>query len=180
MFCLKCGKAIPDGSEICPICGENLKKSSEEQAIVYASQTSAEISAQTVTKSKRKTIKVIIVIFILLGCILGIIFGILQHQKVQLKKDLMREWKALDGSIILVLDIDEDKIEYRAETGYSWMDTTFSKYDWKVKNRNTIEIKRFGDEYEEFTVEFSDDKKSITITPAITSVDSLEVWYDIG
>lgn len=38
MFCLKCGEAIPDGSEVCPNCGANLKEVDNEQTVVYASQ----------------------------------------------------------------------------------------------------------------------------------------------
>lgn len=38
MFCLKCGEAIPDGSEKCPLCGAELKSENSEQAVVYASQ----------------------------------------------------------------------------------------------------------------------------------------------
>lgn len=38
MFCLKCGEAIPDGSEKCPLCGADLKSENSEQAVVYASQ----------------------------------------------------------------------------------------------------------------------------------------------
>lgn len=38
MFCFKCGDAIPDGSEICPICGTNLKEVDNEESIIYAFQ----------------------------------------------------------------------------------------------------------------------------------------------
>lgn len=42
MFCLKCSEAIPDGSEICPKCGANLKEKDDEQAVIYASQKEIE------------------------------------------------------------------------------------------------------------------------------------------
>lgn len=31
MFCLKCGEAISDGSEVCPKCNANLKETDDEQ-----------------------------------------------------------------------------------------------------------------------------------------------------
>lgn len=54
MFCLKCSEAIPDGSEICPKCGANLKKKEDEQAVIYASQKELE---ETVASSVKTTSK---------------------------------------------------------------------------------------------------------------------------
>lgn len=47
MFCLKCGEAIPDGSEICPKCGAVLKE--KQQCVVYASQKEIENERQVQT-----------------------------------------------------------------------------------------------------------------------------------
>ena len=103
----------------------------------------------------------------------------LEISKANLKKDLVRDWKALDESIIKVLDISDDTIDYRLETGYAWMDTSVAKYDWKPVSGNQIEITRFGDHKEIFTIEFNKDKTALTISPAITSSDKKETWYYI-
>lgn len=56
MFCLKCSEAIPDGSEICPKCGANLKEKDDEQAVIYASQKEIEetIATPVDTTSKKR------------------------------------------------------------------------------------------------------------------------------
>ena len=99
--------------------------------------------------------------------------------QANLKKALVNEWYDVDGSIIKVLDIDDDEMEYRLETGYRWMDTSLGTYDWKPVSGNKIKIKRFGDKYETFTVELNDDKDVLKISPAITSTDSSETWYHL-
>lgn len=55
MFCLKCSEAIPDGSEICPKCGANLKEKDDEQAVINASQKEIEetIATPVDTTSKK-------------------------------------------------------------------------------------------------------------------------------
>lgn len=65
---------------------------------------------------------------------------VLEISKANLRKDLVRDWKALDESIIKVLDISDNKIDYRLETGYTWMDTSVAKYNWKPVSGNQIEI----------------------------------------
>lgn len=45
MFCLKCGEAIPDGSEICPKCGAKLKE--VQQTVIYASQKEPAVEQPT-------------------------------------------------------------------------------------------------------------------------------------
>lgn len=55
MFCLKCGEAIPDKSVTCPECGAVLnRESSNEQAVVYASQKEMEHSNATIVDSVPK------------------------------------------------------------------------------------------------------------------------------
>lgn len=99
-----------------------------------------------------------------------------------LKKDLMRDWQNVEGDndsyILSVLDFSEDKIKYRVETGYSWMDTTIGTYEYKVINGNTIKIKQFG-KWEKITVKFNDDKTMMTLTPVLTSVADKEEWFNL-
>ncbi|MEG1525887.1 MAG: hypothetical protein RR475_12885, partial [Clostridia bacterium] len=96
-----------------------------------------------------------------------------------LKKAIVKEWYDTDGTIIKVLEIDDDEIEYRLETGYSWMGTTLGSYDWKVISGNKIKINRFADDSTIFTIELNEDKNILKVTPAITSTDASETWYHI-
>lgn len=181
IFCPKCGEAIPDKSEVCPKCGVDLKSGNDSQAVVYASQLTVESmssSNQPQTKSLSKIPKPVIIVIVAV-VIAAVIFLILHEiGKANLKKELLRDWMDLDDSIIKVLDFSDDKVEYRLETGYSWMDTTIGKYDYKVVNSDTIKIKIFGDKYETYKIEFNDDRNMITVTPAITSIDSTEHWFN--
>ncbi|MDE7114752.1 MAG: hypothetical protein K2O57_11360, partial [Acetatifactor sp.] len=65
------------------------------------------------------------------------------------------------------------------ETGYSWMNTTVANYDYKVVNKNTIKVLRYGNKWETITVEFNKDKTMMTVRPALTSVDSVEYWFNL-
>ena len=177
MFCLRCGEAIPDGSIVCPKCGAKLDEESKGQQIVYASQKELEPTAGS--KVVKKASKKIIFGIVAVVCIAVITLAINGISKANLKKALVKEWCDVDGSIIKVLDIDSDEMEYRLETGYSWMDTTLGTYDWKPISKNKIKIKRFGDKYEVYTVELNADKDVLKISPAITSTDDSETWYHI-
>lgn len=178
MFCFKCGEAIPDGSTVCPKCGADIVNKSEEgQAVVYASQKEPEIPAQA--KPTRKVPKMLWIGIAAIVCVFAVVLIANSVVKANLKKALVKEWYDVDGSIIKVLDIDDDEMEYRLETSYRWMDTSLGTYDWKPVSGNKIKIKRFGDKYETFTIELNDDKNVLKISPAITSTDSSETWYHI-
>lgn len=112
-------------------------------------------------------------------CVIAIAFIVNGINRANLKKALVKEWYDVDGSIIKVLDIDDDEMEYRLETGYRWMDTSLGTYEWKPVGGNKIKIKRFGDKYETYTVELNDNKDVLKISPAITSTASSETWYHI-
>lgn len=183
MFCLECGEAIPDGSVTCPKCGAVIKKDiesiSDGQAVVYASQNiTEEETAPKTSFSKKLSKQVCIGIAAVIG-VIAIFFIVNAVNKANLKKALVKEWYDTEGSILKVLDIEDGKMEYRLETGYSWMDTSLATYDWKPAGKNKIKIKMFGDKYKTYTIEFNDDKDSFKISPAITSVDDYERWYHI-
>lgn len=181
IFCPKCGEVIPDESEVCPKCGVELKNANESQAVVYASQRTIESMTsinQPQTKSLSKIPKPIIIVIISVVIVAVIFLIINEIGKANLKKELLRDWIDLDGNIIKVLDFSDNKVEYRLETGYSWMDTTIGKYEYKVVNSDTIKIKMFSDKYETYKIEFNDDRNMITVTPAITSIDSTEHWFN--
>lgn len=178
MFCLKCGEAIPDGSSVCPNCGANLSEEDKEQTIVYASQKESEESSEQ-KKIGKKIPKGVWIGFATIVCVIAIFYIVNGINQANLKKALVKEWYDADDSIIKVLDIDDNEMEYRLETGYRWLDTSLGTYEWKPISGNKIKIKRFGDKYETFTVELNDDKDVLKISPAITSTDSSETWYHI-
>lgn len=176
MFCFKCGEAIPDGSSACPKCGIDLTNKSEEQVVVYASQKKADMPTRD--KSIKRIPMVICIGIVVAICITAIIFIAIGISKENLKRDLVKKWYNVDGSILMVLDIDEHELEYRLETGYSWIDSTLISTEWEPVNGHTIKIKRYG-KYKIYTVELNDDKDVLKISPAITSDDLSETWYYI-
>lgn len=180
MFCIKCGEAIPDGSTVCPKCGANFSEISKGAEVIYATPT-IEIQKQDVIKkafsSKTSRIAAIIAVCVLVLIVSAV--SAMESGKAELKKALSKEWYSTYRSIIKVLDVDDKTIEYRAETGYSWMNTTFGTFRWKVSGRNTIEVDRFDRGYETYTVELNDDKTVLKITPSLTNSDASETWYHI-
>ena len=96
----------------------------------------------------------------------------------RIKKVLVREWYALDDSIIKVLDIRDEEMEYRLETGISWLNTTVATFDWKPGFGNEIKIKLVG-EYSTYRIKLNDEGNVLIVYPAITSPDSYETWYYI-
>lgn len=177
MFCTTCGEVVPDGVSNCPQCGASLPDKTNEQAVIYASQSENEILPQIKPTKKaggKATIGIIAIM-----CVIVIAFVANYASKANLKKTLVKEWYDTDGSIVKVLDIRDDYIEYRLETGYLWLDTSLGTFEWMPAGKDKIKIKRFSDEFELFTVELSDDKNTLTISPAITSVASSETWYHV-
>jgi len=177
MFCLKCGEAIPDNSEVCPKCGAELS-SSDDPAVVYASQKDS-VQETTIQNTKKQVPKwAIYTGSIVLACI-AILLVVLSCQKAALKTQLQKDWIDTDGTILKILEFSDSEVEYRLETGYSWMNTTLFANDYKVVSGNKIKINMYGDDYTTYTIEFNDDKTIMTITPAITSSDRSEKWYNI-
>lgn len=184
MFCQKCGEAIPDDSEICPNCGVNLKSETEDQTVIYASQSSMDTLESKNDQDKKKAILKIpklaqIGIAAIVVCLV-IFCGVTEMEKANLKKELSGEWKYVyEEKIIKVLDFSDGQVEYRLETGYSWLDTTVTQGNYKVVGKNKIKMNITGDKYETYTIQFNDDKDVLTVTPAITNSDQEEVWYSL-
>ena len=175
MFCMKCGEAIPDNSKICPLCGADLE-GHEQQAVVYASQKEMETTTENVTNKKTlspKTKRILAGVAILAV----VVIAVLGVQKSNLKKELQKDWLDTDGTILKVLEFSDDEVEYRLETGYSWIDTTLFTEKYKVVSGNKIKVQMFGDDWETYTIEFNDDKTIMTVSPAMTSTDKSENWY---
>ena len=113
MFCMKCGEVIPDGSSVCPKCGADLIEKVEGQAIVYASQKETETTAES--KSIKKIPKTVLIGIVAIICVIVIAFIISGVNKANLKKELVKKWYDVDGSIIKVLDIDELSVALQKE-----------------------------------------------------------------
>lgn len=187
MFCTKCGEAIPDDSVVCPQCGENPREEDNqgggqvEETVVYAAPEAVDVAPATGANKKIKPMSK--KLWAILGgvvAVVALIFIVNAVQAASLKNVLMKEWYDTDGTILKVLEFDDDEAEYRLETGYGWMDTTLFSEEYKVVSGSSFKIRRFGDEWETYKVKFNDDKTVMTVSPAITSVDSSEKWYDLG
>lgn len=180
MFCEKCGAAIPDGSQVCPECGENPRLTepdmeSNKEVIVYASMSKA------VPTAKKKKIPVQLWVVAGILALLVVAISIINAVQVSnLKKTLEKEWYTSYESILQVLEFDDDEVEYRLETAFSWLNSTLFKGRYKVVSGNKIKIENDDDKWDTYKVEFNDDKTVMTISPAITDSDSSEMWYDIG
>ena len=130
MFCIKCGEAIPDDSVVCPKCGENLREEDNqgeqvEETVVYAAPVAVDVASTTGPNEKRKPLPK--KLWAILGgvmTVVALIFIVNAVQAASLKDVLMKEWYDTDGTILKVLEFDDDEAEYRLETGYGWLDTT--------------------------------------------------------
>lgn len=82
MFCLKCGEAIPDGSDKCPLCGADLKSESSEQAIVYASQK--ELPAPSIVETSENDLRKPF-IGVIISAVCSFIFLSMNYMSVSIK-----------------------------------------------------------------------------------------------
>lgn len=161
-ICSNCGEVLQSDSSFCVNCGTKIEDNQQLK--------------KEIPKEKIRIVIGIVVLFVVVG------FAINAIGTSNLKKELMRDWQNVEGEgdsyILCILDFSEDEIKYKIETGYSWMDTTLGTYEYKVISGNTIKVKQYG-EWEKITVKFNDDKTMMTLTPALTSVDDKEEWFDM-
>lgn len=94
----------------------------------------------------------------------------------QLKKDLKGTWCAYDDPIVKVLEIDEDTISYRLETGYTALNRTLETWDWRPTSANTLECNLVNDVWTKYELEFIDNKSGFSISPALSGGESPEIW----
>lgn len=161
MFCRKCGNEIKDSQQFCGKCGKSVN------------DTNKFIINSNLFKKKS---------FIIICCTLivfiGIFFGVNTIGKHNLEKSLLNDWSRVEtgdsGTLYqLQLDFSSDKIEYKFISSYSWLNTTISTYDYKVVSPNKIKVKD-----KIYKIDFNDKKTMMTITPALTSTDNEESWYN--
>ncbi len=168
MFCGKCGAQLLEGSNFCGKCGTETVKEVIETPIE--------------TKPKKKPIAVIIAISAVLTCaVLGVAIWLTVSAvgKENLRNELMRDWSRVEednGSYYtLVLDFSEDEIEYDFDSLY--VDTNIATYKYTVVSSNQFKVDGRSTVY---TVEFNDDKEMMTVTPALTSTDDYEYWFNFN
>jgi uncharacterized membrane protein YvbJ len=190
MFCNNCGELIPDGSAFCLKCGKKVEKGSastpteETATIVYAekegnSDNAVIVNAEEITATKKApwykkkifggAISVVAVAFV--AFIIYWSVGM-----ANLKKQLLRDWSTVDSengsSYILELDFSNDTIDYNFYGGI--LNDTIDTMEYKVISPNKIKILDYD---RVITIEFNDDKTMMIASPAITSTDSIEYWF---
>jgi hypothetical protein len=205
MFCEKCGTQLEDGKTVCPQCGfdaGSVKKHSEaaEGAAVGAAaseaskeeqKTAAEATAPAgdavafgegvpvqVKKPLFKKLAFIIPVCIVLVAAIAFCaywFG----GKAALKKQLLKDWYYADEtsygtSYMLELDFSDDSVEYNFVSVY--ITQTIATLDYKVFAPNK---KSYGPYDRVITISFNSDKTMMTFTPAMTSTDSSEYWFNL-
>ncbi len=76
MFCTKCGEAIADGSNVCPVCNSSLNDENDSgRALVYASQKNIEAvigneKQRIIDPEKMKRNKIISILLCVIGAVL--------------------------------------------------------------------------------------------------------------
>lgn len=164
MYCSKCGNKIDKGSTFCGKCGKPINNETNNNS---------KSSKLSILKRKQIIIPCIIVIIIVL--VYCIVFNI---GKNNLSNELIKDWSRVEtgdsGTLYqLQLDFSSDKIEYKFISSYSWLNTTISTYDYKVVSPSKIKVKD-----KIYKIDFNDKKTMMTITPALTSTDNEESWYN--
>lgn len=169
VICPKCGEKLSGDSFFCNKCGTKIDSSN-------GNDTSTK---QNVSKRNKKIIGIGIAVILGIAIILFLINSV---QVMNLKKELKRDWSSIEGEdgayIICILDFSDDEIEYRIETGYAWMDTTIATFDYKVISGNKIKVSRHGNDWDTINVEFNEDKSMMIVKPGLTSIDSVEYWFN--
>lgn len=163
MYCSKCGNKIEKDSVFCGKCGKSIKENKATKKI-------------DLSFIKKKLFIIPCVVIIVAFIIYLIIFNI---GKSNLSSNLLSDWYRVEtrdsGSIYkLELDFSKDKIEYNFISGYSWLNSTIADYDYKIISPSKIKIKD-----KTYKIEFNEDKTMMTITPALTSADSSEDWFNV-
>lgn len=189
MFCRKCGKSIADNSKFCVYCGEKVaevatetvQQSQPAQTASYGTQYVQTAPVYPVSAKKTPVwIPIVIVSVVLAVAIifLSAFFIFAQIGKAELEEQLLRDWtnveKGSSGAYYtLKLDFSEEDIKYSFESQY--INRTIATYDYEILSKDTIKIENRDKEY---TIEFNDAKTMMTITPALTSSDAKEYWFN--
>lgn len=166
MYCSKCGNKIDNGSTFCGKCGKSINK-----------ETNSNTNNTKLSILKRKQIIIPCIIVLIIILVYYIMFNI---GKSNLSNELIREWSRVemgdsDTVYKLELDFSKDKIDYNFISSYAFLNTTISTFEYKVISPNKIKVND-----KTYKIKFDKDKSSFTITPALTSTDSSETWYNLN
>ena len=204
-FCSACGAKIlhpitPDGevkADETKINSETLAENTDEARncgtvpyysnAVPAEQVPVELApvgqAPVVKKSGKKTALIVVASVVAFAVVLTVIIsGLVRVVGTNnLKKELLRDWsrtESSDGSFYtLELDFSEEQIDYNFSSSFAFLDSTLATYDYEVVSPNKIVVD-YGISEVEIKVEFDDEKEMMIFTPALTSTDSSEYWYN--
>lgn len=156
MKCIKCKNELPKDAEFCSYCGNKVQ----------------EIKAKkNITRLKSK--KILFMIILIIVIIISLIF----YGKISLKKQLLRGWERIEkgesGSLYsLELNFSDKSIDYNFDGGYL-VKSKIKTYNYNIVGYNKIKINNTT-----YTITFNDEKNMMTITPALTSTDSYENWFN--
>jgi len=134
-------------------------------------------------KPKTNNGLVILIVLLLFG---AMIYGVYYTTGVNsLKSQLLRDWSRIETSdtnsdvmFELMLDFDSDQYQYIFNGGFLY--DVISTDTYRVISPNKIIVNE-GTIYEsEHTIEFDSDKEMMIVTPALTSTDSTEYWFNHG
>lgn len=152
-------------------------------AVPYYSNAEPYGQVPVAKKSGNKTAVIVIASVVAAVIVLAVaISGVVRFVGTNnLKKELLRDWSRTESSggsyYTLELDFSEDKIEYNFNSSYAFLDSTIATYDYEVVSPNKIVVD-YGVADVEIEVEFDDEKEMMIFTPALTSTDSSEYWYN--
>jgi len=195
MFCKNCGNQIDDTAAFCPNCGTKNEGTAAPEAPAYEAPAApapeapayeAPVAPEAPAPKKKGFKKwllaiiipaaVIVIALILILCFAG-------GGKGQLQDELMEggTWIRADeeyDALLLELTFSEDTIEYAASGIYVDLREVVAEIPYEVVDEDTILLTEWDREVD-VTVEYdpSDGTRTLTCTPALTSTDSIEWWF---
>ena len=172
LFCSNCGQKVSESKNICINCGAKI-----EEGASFCLNCGIKLnndSSSTMSSKKGKWLKVVI----LCGILVLAYIGYNTISKARLESKLEGEWRRYNDGIRLILDFDDDSIQY--DMSYSYTNTTITVMEYKAKDSNTIQVYYdFGGSQwdREIDVSFSDNGNTVKFSPAITNSDDSETFY---
>lgn len=111
-----------------------------------------------------------------------IVFGIWYAAGVSsTKKTLMQDWVLVEQNnnvYIRTLVFEKDKAEFCFESRFAWLNNTIAVYEYKVVFPSRVNFKTDGFS-KTVKIDFSEDKQSFTITPALSGDDESQTFKAI-
>ena len=182
-FCPNCGTPLEAGAVFCPRCGKQVAAEMQQPVpgavqppVIPVYAAPGVVTASGAGKKKKLILGIVIGLVAVLMAFVLVMVLVQEGQKNALRKEFMGEWNRAKGSIILVLDIDEDTIVYRAETMFESLNSTIGEMHYEPISGDTIRIEGMG----EFKIEFVENEETSTegmvTTPSFVDTDSQKIW----